>query len=454
MFKKGNVNFNTEKCGKLLFILSLPQILVALISNIVGFLSGAIIAGMNFNYLTAYSIISPISYSVFLSFLVGIFTGISSVIGRNIDNKENVKKIMFNSLILSFIGYILYVVVALIITKPYIASCTTKDVILKLAYKFALISFITNFIGIFYNYYSRILQALGEIYLTSLYSLISIPLTIVLNIVLIYGIGPFPQFGLNGIAYTNCIVWLLGSIFLGYITKKKGYGLFGTPKISKFYIRQILQIGIPSSIQQILATTLVSGYNIIIKEVSEDLVTIVGIFYKWNSILQSLILNTSLIPIIGYNYSHKNKKRLLKTIRYSVNYTLFSSIFVTLLYVLFAKKALEIFSCPPELMSLGMTTFRILVLYGVPMCLISVLQCCSIGLGDSKLGMCALIIQCSLTIGGGVLFCRTSSILTLISFTAAEYLTLIFVIIYIAKVRNLSSHLLKESIFNIRKKNI
>ena len=86
-FAAKNFQMETDRVGKLLFKMSVPAVSVSVINIIVGFLSGAIIAGMNIDYLTAYTIALPVTASMSAVFMVGVRSASASLAARNFGDK-------------------------------------------------------------------------------------------------------------------------------------------------------------------------------------------------------------------------------------------------------------------------------------------------------------------------------------------------------------------------------
>ena len=112
---------------------------------------------------------------------------------------------------------------------------------------------------------------------------------IVLDIILIFGTGHIPAFGIRGAAIATVIgQWVAMAITLLAVMKK--YSLRGTLKPE--FCKQIYANGIGSIVTQSLYTIYIVGLNMILKIFTEDAVTVLGIYYK----IQSFFF----IPLLGF----------------------------------------------------------------------------------------------------------------------------------------------------------
>jgi Na+-driven multidrug efflux pump len=86
--------------------------------------------------------------------------------------------------------------------------------------------------------------------------------------------------------------------------------------MQKSMVKAIYSVGFPSIIMQSIGAVMMLGLNSIFKAAdSEVSVRVYGIYFK----LQSFVfmpcfgLNQGVMPVIGYNYGARNKKRMYFT---------------------------------------------------------------------------------------------------------------------------------------------
>lgn len=82
--------------------------------------------------------------------------------------------------------------------------------------------------------------------------------------------------------------------------------------------------GIPAILMQALMSFMTYGVNIIFGAVSASAVTAYGVYYKIQQFVffAAFGMNNAMIPIIGFNYGMKDKKRVNDGIKYGMIYTL------------------------------------------------------------------------------------------------------------------------------------
>ena len=137
---------------------------------------------------------------------------------------------------------------------------------------------------------------------------------------------PIFIFGLNqgaaGAAMATVLGNIIADIYYVYAVMKKSKRLTCSPshmKVTGRRIRDILMIGIPASITNIMQTFMMVMTNNFLLTYGTDKVAAMGIALKVNMITALVLVGFAFggQPLVGYNYGAKNKKRLSETIRFA-----------------------------------------------------------------------------------------------------------------------------------------
>lgn len=137
---------------------------------------------------------------------------------------------------------------------------------------------------------------------------------------------PIFIFGLNqgaaGAAMATVLGNIIADIYYVYAVMKKSKRLTCSPshmKVTGRKIRDILMIGIPASITNIMQTFMMVMTNNFLLTYGTDKVAAMGIALK--IIMISVLVMVGFAfggqPLVGYNYGAKNKKRFNETIRFA-----------------------------------------------------------------------------------------------------------------------------------------
>ena len=151
-------------------------------------------------------------------------------------------------------------------------------------------------------------------------------INIILDPIMIYGIGPVPEMGVEGAAYATVIGQVASAVLLFIfhvkLNKEFEHGIKYMKPDSKI-IREIYAIGLPAIIAQALMSIMVYVMNLILK-FSPSAQTAYGLFYKVQQFVLFLAfgLRDAITPIIAYAYGMHSKKRILDGIKYGLLYTM------------------------------------------------------------------------------------------------------------------------------------
>ena len=89
-----------------------------------------------------------------------------------------------------------------------------------------------------------------------------------------------------------------------------------------------------------------------------------GVYFKLNSIIFMPIfgLNNGMVPIIAYNYGARNRKRMMKTLKYSIIYAMSIMFIGMVLMEVFPRQMLMLFNASEHMLEIGVPALRIICL--------------------------------------------------------------------------------------------
>ena len=179
---------------------------------------------------------------------------------------------------------------------------------------------------IFFSLFEKLLQATGRSLYSTIGQVVGAVVNIILDPIMIYGIGPVPEMGVKGAAYATVIGQVASAalLFVFHITLNKEFE-HGVKymKPDGRIIRQIYSIGLPAIIAQALMSTMVYVMNLILK-FSPSAQTAYGLFYKVQQFVLFLAFGfrDAITPIIAFAYGMRSKKRIQDGIKYGLIYTI------------------------------------------------------------------------------------------------------------------------------------
>ncbi len=190
---------------------------------------------------------------------------------------------------------------------------------------------------------------------------------IILDPLMIFGIGFFPAMGIAGAAYATgigqCVslfVYLLFYIARPIPVKIRRECI----RPDKYVITKLYSVGIPATFNMALPSLMISALNGILSEFSEKYVLVLGVYYK----LQTFIYLTAngiiqgIRPLIGYNYGAGESGRVKKIYHTALNLTLMVMAVGTVLSWLMPEILIGLFTSNTETMRIGVTALHMISL--------------------------------------------------------------------------------------------
>ena len=130
----------------------------------------------------------------------------------------------------------------------------------------------------------------------------------------------------------------------------------------------IYRVGLPSIIMQSIGSLMLILYNMILVAYSTTAVAVLGIYFKIQSFVFMPVfgLNQGAMPIMGYNYGARDKKRLMDTYKEGLKIALLVMGLGTLIFQLFPSELLKMFDASAEMLRIGIPALRIISICFLP----------------------------------------------------------------------------------------
>ena len=353
--------------GKLLFSMSTPMVISFLVQSLYNIVDSIFVARYSPDALAAVSLAYPIQI-LMIAVSVGTGVGVNALLSRLLGEgkKERAKATADNAVLLAIISSIAFAIFGAIATRAFFDAQTNSETIRNLGYSYLSIVTIFSFGLILEVTYERILQSTGKTIYNMITQGIGAIINIILDPILIFGLLGAPKMGIAGAAIATVAGQIIAMIlsFIFNVKYNEDVNISFGKHIFKpdfIIIRDIYKVGIPSIAMQSMSTLMMLGLNKILVRYSDMAVNVLGIYYKLQSFVFMPIfgLNNGMTPIVAYNYGARNKDRIMKALKYSFLSSIVIMVIGTVIFWVFPKELMILFSPNEEMLRLGIPALRI-----------------------------------------------------------------------------------------------
>ena len=352
--------------GRLLLKLSPPVMLALLIQSIYNIVDSYFVAQYSLSGLTALSIIFPIQL-LMTALGTGTGTGLNILISRMDGNGDTARQrdVVKSGLYLGIWNFLIFTCIGMLLIGSYYTISSNQAEVRAEGIQYAQIIFLGSF-GLFMeSNCTKLLQAKGNMVTPMLAQVAGAAINLVFDPIFIFGLFGAPELGVAGAA----IATIMGQWAAMLITLKavfRTYDVRGTFRFKDCI--QIYQSGFPSIIMQSLYTLYIVGLNLILKQFTEDAVTVLGIYYKLQTFffIPLMGLQQVIVPVISFNYGAHDNKRVNDTLRYSILISCGVMALGTFIFMAFPKELISIFAGSTPILNIGTLALRIISVSFLP----------------------------------------------------------------------------------------
>lgn len=374
MIKKLFLKFQKERdlttgsITKGIFILAIPMIFSNLMQAAFSLVDMIWVGRLGAQALAAVAMSGQI-IMVVMFVMIGIGVGTTAKVSRAIGAKDKAKadNVAMQSLIMGFIGSVIFAVIGYFLSPWLLEVLGAKPEVVVLGTGYLRITFI-GVIVMFYGFLiSAILQGAGDAATPMVILVIATLLNIILDPILIFGIGIFPKLGVNGAAWATVITRAIGSIIALEVLlrgRSRIHVRLKNFKIDWSTIGSILMIGFPASVQM----TLRGMVGIVLIAVVASFGTFavaaygVGLELFMIAMMPGFALGMAAATLVGQNLGAEHPDRAVASAWTTVAYYEGFMLLMCIIFILFAPYLIMMFNTEPEVVRIGSNYLRITAL--------------------------------------------------------------------------------------------
>lgn len=354
---------------KLILNMSLPIMFSMFIMALYNIVDSIFVGMIGEEALTAVSLAFPIQ-NLMIAFGVGTAVGVNALLSLRLGqkNQEDVNKAAMNGIVLSVITWILFVVIGVLVTGPYLRSQTANQTIIEYGQQYLNIILILGLGPIVGTMFDRLLQATGRTFLSMISQIVGAVFNCIFDPLFIFGIGPFPEMGIKGAALATVLGQIIGGCVSLALNIKKNPDIQLKLKniiLDSKIIAQIYKVAVPSILMTSITSVITYFMNIILGGTpngGDTAIAVYGVYFKLNSFIFMPVfgLCNGIIPIIAYNYGAQHHRRITNAIRGALVLALCIMTVGVVLFETIPGQLFSMFSATPEMKRMGSVALRLI----------------------------------------------------------------------------------------------
>lgn len=350
----------------LVLSMSLPMVLSMTVASLYNIVDSYYVARISEDAMTALSLVYPIQ-NLINAVTIGFSIGANAVISYHLgaQNQEKANAAAAQSLLWNGLHGLVLTLVCIAVMPVFLSLFTQSAAVIDLGVRYSRVAFAFSvFVGVSMSM-EKIFQAAGRMVMTMVCMLAGCVCNIVLDPVLIFGYGPFPEMGIEGAALATGIGQVLSLALYFVCNAIRPLPLRLLPSRTMWdgaIARKMYAIGIPATLNLALPSLLISCLNVILAAFSQVYVLVLGVYYKLQTFLY-LPANgivQGMRPIIGYNFGAKEYGRVAKIYRVALLLSAAIMAVGTALCWAIPDRLIGLFSENAETIAAGSTALRLI----------------------------------------------------------------------------------------------
>lgn len=355
-----------KKILPLVISMSLPMVISMAVNALYNIVDSFFVAKISENAMTALSLVFPVQNlvaSIAVGFGVGMNARIAFCLGA--EDQAQADRATATGMMLSFVHGLILTLLCLLV-MPWFLSLYTQDAqTLHMGLSYANRVFLFSIVIMLGVALEKIFQAVGRMKVSMVSMLAGLVVNIILDPLMIFGLGPFPKMGIEGAAYATGIgqsvtllVYLLFCVFRPLPLSFRWKNITLNPLL----LQKLYAVGIPASLNMALPSVLISSLNGILAGFSEKYVLVLGAYYKLQTFIyltaNGIVQGTR--PLISFNYGAGEKDRVEKIFRTALGLTAGVMAVGLLLSLAIPQQLIGLFTGNEETIRIGVKALRII----------------------------------------------------------------------------------------------
>ena len=343
--------------------------------------------------LGAVSVSFPIIFAL-VAVIIGLTMATTTMVAqyRGAGDDAQVKRTVANSLTAITALGLVSTVVGIALRTRILSWIQTPPEILEPAALY-LGTFLVGLVPMFlFNLFASILRGLGDSRSPLRYLAFATILNIVLDPIMIFGVGPVPAMGIRGVAWATVISQTLATVLL-FVQMTRHTDLLPKSRdswrVDGRLIVRMFRIGIPAGLQSIIVSFSMIILAAIVNGFGPAVVAAFGAAARLDqfAFMPALTVSFAVTALVGQNLGAGKKERVKEIVLWSVVLTGLITAVVTAIVIVAPAPLLRVFTGDPTVLQEGAAYLRIVGLSYVPLAVMFTITGVLRGAGDTVTSM-------------------------------------------------------------------
>ena len=357
---------------RLLITMSLPMMISMLVQALYNVVDSMFVSYISEYALTAVGLAFP-AQNLMISVGVGTGVGVNALLSKSLGEKnfDAANKAAVNGIFLAFCSWAAFALLGGFFSRTFMALQTDVPEIIAYGDTYLTIIAVASVGMMFQICFERLLQSTGKTIYTMLSQGLGAVINLILDPLLIFGLGPFPAMGIAGAALATVIGQCVGALLGLFCNLRRN------PEITISFrgfrphgvtIRKIYAVGVPSIIMSSIGSVMTFGMNKILGAFNSTAVAVFSANFKLESFIFMPVfgLNNGIVPIIAYNYGARKPDRIRAAAKLGFLYGAAIMAVGVLLFWLIPGRLLGIFNASDYMLEIGIPALRLISLSFLP----------------------------------------------------------------------------------------
>ncbi len=357
---------------KLLFTMSLPAIISMTLQAVYNVVDSLFVSWVSENALAAVTLVFPLQM---LTIAVGVGTGVglNSLISRRLGEKrfDEANRAATHGYVLIGLNWLVFLMIGAFLSRPFFQWYSDSQDLVDMSVSYCQIILCGSLFLFAQTTAEKIMQGTGNMVVPMITNILGCVTNIILDPIMIFGLLGCPKMGVSGAAIATVIGQAVGCLAVQLCFFFRENPIKVTLRNFKFNmktIKDIYVVALPGMIMQMIPSFVTIFLNMILISFSVTAVSVFGVYFRLQSFVFMPVFGTTqgAMPIMGYNFGARNRKRLLHTVRLCGMVTGSIMLLGLIIFQLFPGELMAMFNASGEMMDMGVSAMHILSLCFVP----------------------------------------------------------------------------------------